>query len=146
MTNLPLPARVFVDSGAFYALADADDANRAAAHAIRTHLAAHRARLFTSNFIVDESYTLLLAHLGYRQAITFLNGLAASPITIVRVSVDDERQAQQILRTYDDKRFSFTDATSFAVMKRHTLTHAFAFDRNFSQYGFTALMPDPRLP
>lgn len=141
MTNQSFAYRVFVDTGAFYAVADADDADHAAAHAIRTKLAEHRSRLFTSNFMIDESYTLLLAHLGYRQAITFLDEITASPITIVRVSADDEQHAQQILRTYDDKRFSVTDATSFAVMERLDIARAFAFDGNFTQYRIIVLEP-----
>jgi predicted nucleic acid-binding protein len=135
MIAQPIPSRVFVDTGAFYALADSGDMDHAAAHAIRTQLAASHTRLFTSNFIIDESYTLIRAHLGYRYAITFLNQLSQSPITMVRISTDDEWQAQGILRTYDDKKFSYTDATSFVVMDRHHIPHAFAFDRNFEQYG-----------
>ena len=40
---------------------------------------------------------------------------------------------------YDDKNFTLTDATSFAVMERLGMTEGFTFDRNFAQYGFTIL-------
>ncbi len=43
------------------------------------------------------------------------------------------------LYQYDDKDFSLTDATSFAVMERIRVPYAFTFDRHFAQYGFTVL-------
>jgi predicted nucleic acid-binding protein len=39
----------------------------------------------------------------------------------------------------DDKDFTLTDATSFAVMERLGITYAFTFDHPFTQYGFIAL-------
>lgn len=60
---------------------------------------------------------------------------------MVRVSPEDEQYAEQIPRRYDDKRLSYTDATSFAIMERLSITHAFAFDRNFGQYSPRVLEP-----
>ena len=64
-------------------------------------------------------------------------------LTVIRVSVADEARAREIIRQYQDKDFSLTDATSFAVMERLGITHAFTLDHNFSQYGFI-VMPEPR--
>ena len=50
-------------------------------------------------------------------------------------------RAREIIRQYEDKSFSLTDATSFAVMERLRISYAFTFDRNFAQYGFTILTP-----
>lgn len=139
MTAHPLPSRAFVDSGAFYALSDSADQNHQGARLIQTQLAAARVRLFTSNFIIDEAYTLHLMRLNHHAAIVFLDQVAASTLTVLRIEPEDEQHAKRILRTYIDKRFSYTDATSFAVMERVDIAHAFAFDRNFTQYGFTVL-------
>ena len=40
-----------------------------------------------------------------------------------------------------DQAFSLIDAVSFEVMRRHKLTHAFAFDRHFAIAGFASLGP-----
>ncbi len=60
---------------------------------------------------------------------------------IVRVSQRDEQQAQAIILRYDDKNFSYTDATSFAVMERLRIGPAFTFDHNFAQYGIEMIGP-----
>ena len=51
----------------------------------------------------------------------------------------DEARAKAIVRQYDDKDFSLTDASSFAIMERTGIQHAFTFDRHFAQYAFTVL-------
>jgi len=84
---------------------------------------------------------LLLTRIGYRFALRFLDDIHRSPTSLVRVTEADETDAHTLVRRYDDKRFSFTDATSFAVMGRLGLTEAFTFDQNFAQYGFVVLQP-----
>ena len=51
--------------------------------------------------------------------------------------------ARRIFFDYRDKDFSFTDCTSFAVMRELRLTHALTVDRHFRQMGFE-LVPAPR--
>ena len=38
-----------------------------------------------------------------------------------------------------DKLWSFTDCTSYAVMKRLNISEVFAFDHHFEQMGFVRL-------
>jgi predicted nucleic acid-binding protein len=135
------PRRALVDTGAYYALSDRSERRHIDALAIRERLVRERWRLFTTNFIVAETHALHLSHLGYYYAQLFLEQLDQSPTVVVRVSRADELRARQILRRYDDKKFSYTDATSFAVMERLGMTHSFTFDGNFAQYQFTVLAP-----
>jgi predicted nucleic acid-binding protein len=84
----------------------------------------------------------MLSKLGRGVALAFLDGLdnaSTTSTTIVRVSLADEQRAKAILRNYDDKDFSFTDATSFSIMERLRLYGGFTFDSDFERYGLTAL-------
>jgi predicted nucleic acid-binding protein len=42
--------------------------------------------------------------------------------------------------TYEDKKLSFTDYTSFALMRKRCIENVFSFDRDFEKIGFI-LMP-----
>ena len=58
---------------------------------------------------------------------------------VERVSEEDELKAKAIIAGCTDKTFSFTDATSFAVMERLGIKTVFAFDPHFQQYGFQVI-------
>ena len=60
---------------------------------------------------------------------------------VVYISQADQRAAWEIFKRYDDKEFSFTDCTSFAVMERMGLLYAFTFDEHFEQTGQFACVP-----
>jgi predicted nucleic acid-binding protein len=126
-------ARVLVDTSAVFALVDRSDDNHAAARTVLAGLQKQRAEPLLTNFIVAESHALLLARLGSTIARAWLLGNAWS---IERVSEEDEARARAIIARYDDKTYSYTDATSFAVMERRGLKLAFAFDPHFRQHGF----------
>jgi uncharacterized protein len=135
--------RVFVDTGAWFALVAIDDANhRAARDAFPVVVSGCRA-LVTSNLVVGETYTLLRVVKGYRQAKAFLERLRASAkLDRVFVTESLEGVAYGILDRYSEHPFSFVDATSFAVMRQGQIRHAFAFDRHFRIAGFLRIPAD----
>jgi predicted nucleic acid-binding protein len=142
MSLPPLPwasRRVLIDTSAFFALAAPRDADHPAALAIQQRLITERFRLYTTNLVLAETHALLLTRLGRTIALRTLQRIDHSTTTIVRISARDETRAREIIRQYDDKDFSLTDATSFAVMERLRIPYAFTFDRNFTQYGLTVL-------
>jgi predicted nucleic acid-binding protein len=131
--------RVFVDSGAYLALFDADDEHHDEAVAILADLERNRFRHFTTNVVLIECHALILSTLGRAWASRFLQSIATGATVVVRVRAGDEEQAKVILFQYTDKDFSFADAISFVVMERLGIRQAFTFDRHFSQYGFAVL-------
>lgn len=134
-------ARVFVDTGAFGALSNRRDDYYDEAILILQGITARGATLLTTNFVIAESHALLLARANRDIAERFLREIYESAVTIERVEIEDEERARDIIYRYTDKRFSMVDATSFAVMERLGLTLFFAFNGNFSQYGFTPAQP-----
>jgi predicted nucleic acid-binding protein len=132
---------VFVDTSAWVALADKDDAyHKKAASAYPTLLKTYKS-LITSNLVIAESYILILNELGHDAVLNFLQGLRASPrILKVYSNEEIEEEAEGILRKYEDQDFSYTDAVSFAIMKKQKVRKAFCFDKHFRVAGFESIL------
>jgi|SRR5689334_10047481 len=127
---------VFVDTSAFVALRNASEAEHERARSALTALISDGVSLYTSNYVFAETYTALMVRVGRDEAIEwgrrFRDGEA---IDMVQVDRAVEDRAWQILERHDDKRWSYVDAISFALIERDGLSEAFAFDAHFSQRG-----------
>lgn len=131
---------IFVDTGAWYALADRADQYHKRAVKKYPALLKQYSHLTTSNLVVAETYILIRRALGYQPAITFLQNFSSSPrITKICSDTTLEIKAEEILVKYQDQDFSYTDAVSFAVMRELKIEKAFAFDSHFSTAGFTMI-------
>jgi hypothetical protein len=129
---------IFADTSAWFAIKDANDAN----HASATEFMNQRPYLITTNYVIDETITLIRAHLGHRDAVDIGERLWRGELaTIVWVTHEDEQTAWELFKRYQDKEFSFTDCTSFVVMRRLGITHAFTFDEDFEQTGKFVRVP-----
>lgn len=126
-------ARILADTSAVYALIDREDHHHRKAVAILRSFPRKGLMPLLSNFIVAETHALLLSHLG---AETARRWLLTQVWPIEPVTLDDEQRAREIIRKFTDKTFSYTDATSFAVMERLAIKAVFGFDPHFEQYGF----------
>lgn len=135
------PPPIFVDTSAFKALFDFGDEFHNKAATTLDRLEEGKAHFVTSNFILDETYTLLRAYLGKTAAIQFRKDLisALGIVDIVRVTINDERKAWEYFVKLPGRGVSYTDCTSFALMKRLGIKRAFAFDRDFVRAGFKVL-------
>lgn len=128
--------RMFVDTSAWFALNDRKDQHHDEAVTFIRSLRATPVLLFTTDYIVDETVTLLRFRVSHREALAFLRLFAGSPqILREQVTLDHLKRAAEIFRRYRDKLWSFTDCVSFAFMEEKGLDDAFAFDANFSQFG-----------
>lgn len=133
--------KLFVDTSAFYALEDKRDQNHDKAIDFRKNvLTREKFAIFTSTYILDETYTFLQKKLGKKIALNFGRQIQASElIKVIHISRFYEKNAWDIFEKYLDKEFSFTDCTSFAIMEDLKITNAFVFDDHFQQMGFITL-------
>ena len=131
------PASLFVDSGAWIALASARDAHHAEADSLFRTAATLRLPLLTTNLVVADIHRLLLHRAGIGVATRALERLEGSPrLTVAFVRPEDHRAARRWLARLEDHPISYTDAVSFAVMTARRCRTALSFDRHFEVAGF----------
>ncbi len=95
------------------------------------------AHLTTSDYVFDETITLVRARGGHGAARALGDSLLKSQVVdLAEVTSQVRDQAWDLFVRHDDKDFSFTDCTSFVIMETLGLTDAFAFDEHFAQMGF----------
>jgi predicted nucleic acid-binding protein len=123
-------ARTFIDTSAFYALADRSDRHHLAARAALDQRSADDEWITTDHVLV-ESWLLLRARLGYSAANRFRDALVAGLATLAGLSSADLIRAREIAADWRDQELSFVDCTSFAFVERLGLEQAVAFDRHF---------------
>jgi uncharacterized protein len=130
----------FVDTGAWAALfVPADPLHDAA----REWLRENRDRLITSDYVVDEVLTLLKTRFSAQASIRGGQALFGEHFSqLVYLTSEDIERAWKVFRSHADKRWSFTDCTSLAVMGRLRISKAFAFDKHFSQMRGVRRLPE----
>ncbi len=129
--------KLFVDTSAWLALNDKNDQYHQQAVERSLDIKRQRIELITSEYIVDESITIIRYRISHQAAVMFGDSLFNS--NIVRIyDVTQERRpaAWELFKKYGDKDLSFTDCTSFALMKGLAIKKAFTFDAHFKKMGF----------
>lgn len=135
---------IYIDTGAFIARYVKRDQFHDRAVAVWERLAKKPVRLLTSNFVVDETITLLARRTTYDFAAARARALLSSgALTILRPDASDEFAALDRFESFADQQVSYTDAVSFVLMQRRGLQRVFGFDRHFTLAGFD-LWPERR--
>lgn len=129
--------RVFVDSGAFLALALRKDPFNERAKSELQALQKVGAKLATSIPVVIETFTFLQRRFRPELAQAWREGLARrKDLTILECGTPDLSAAWRFLDRKDLHKLGLVDATSFALMARHQIRVAFTFDTHFASAGF----------
>lgn len=128
---------VFVDTSFFKAFIDKNDEFNNQALQILIKLKSSNSLLVTSNYILDETFTVIRSKCTLDLAKDFKKALEEfeGNLYIVRVLVKDERDAWEYFLK-DWRNLSFTDCVSFAMMKRLGIIRAATFDNHFQRAGF----------
>ena len=130
---------IFVDMGGWFGSIVPTDENHEKA---RNWFLQNREPLITSNYVIDETLTLFKARGEYKRALQigeqFFNG---SLTGVYDLNSEDIIKTWEVFKNYSDKEWSFTDCSSKVVMEKLGITHAFAFDNHFSQFGNIIVIP-----
>jgi predicted nucleic acid-binding protein len=128
---------VFVDSGAWIALALSRDPLHARAREQWELLHGAGAKLHTSVPVVIETFTFLDRNANRDVALTWKEAVyAQGTVKILPCELRDLEQSWTYFRRADWHKFSAVDAISFAIMKRMRIRLAYTFDYHFAVAGF----------
>jgi predicted nucleic acid-binding protein len=125
--------RIFLDSSALVALADRRDPDHTTvADFIQTIKG--QALLVTTNYILDETVTVVKRRYGYQAAVQLGRIIRASEFChYLILTAEDETMAWAIFEKYGDKAWSFTDCACLAVMQRLNIAEVLSLDAHFHQ-------------
>jgi hypothetical protein len=136
-----MASEVFIDSSGFHAILVKKDARHAEALEFLGKCSAERRRLATTDYVIDETATLLEVR-GLSAAVPrlFESVFASKACRLIWMDADRFEKARALFLRHLGRRWSFTDCTSFAVMREHRIGEALTTDSHFREAGFEALL------
>lgn len=133
---------VFVDTSALYAFVDRSDSWHQRACRVVLDLLEARRRLVVSDYVVAEAVNLANARGGSfvaRRVLDLIDQTAG--IRMEWIGSACFEQAKAFFRKHADHAYSFTDCTSFVVMRELKIREALTTDLHFAGAGFHPLLP-----
>ena len=101
-------------------------------------------KLVVTDYIVDETVTLARAHRSDRVGLRILDLIEQSVgIRVERIDVARFDATKAYFRKHADQAYSFTDCSSFVVMRELRIRKALTTDGHFTEAGFERLLSDP---
>ena len=136
-----MAAEIFIDTSGFYALLVRGDDQHDRARKLMRKAALKKRRFVTTDYVLDETATLLMAR-GCSTVIPALFHSVAASKACRMVWMDTERfeKTKSAFIKNVEGRWSFTDCFSFIIMKEFRLQEALTKDAHFRAAGFTSLL------
>jgi len=134
-------AEIFADTSGFYALLVKRDPMHARAKRILAAAAQAGGRFVTTDYILDETATLLKARgHGHLVDAFFARIFNSDACRVEWMDPDRFEQTRGFFHKHQDQDWSFTDCFSFCVMQALALSDALTTDKHFREAGFTPLL------
>lgn len=128
---------VFVDTGAWIALALSRDPFHSRARESWESLQSEGAHLYTTVSVIVETFTFLDRNTARDVALAWKESLSElASLRVLPVTPGDLEECWAFFYRKDLHKLSVVDATSFVVMAREKIRTAFAFDHHFAAAGF----------
>lgn len=127
---------VLIDTGIFIAFHNIKDVNHERATNIILEVAEGKhGGAFTTDYIFDEAITTALIRTGKHDIAIELGediiGTKVKFVNLIQVDHTIFSAAWKYFKKYLDKKLSFTDCVSIAVVKNYRLNKIISFDRDF---------------
>ena len=132
---------IFIDTSGFYAFLIKGDSTHEEAESILFGAKKQKRRFVTTDYILDETATLLKAR-GFGHLLpNFLTTLEQSQACRIEWTDSDRFfSTQAFFLKHADQDWSFTDCLSFQVMKQLKLSDALTKDAHFKSAGFRPML------
>lgn len=133
--------RVFVDTGGFFALLVSNDDYHSRALSFVKGLRSKATKLVTTDYVLDETFTLLKSR-KVGQLVSQLHNILQHSSYIQVEWIDSDRfdVGLGFFLRHKDHRYSFTDCVSFTIMKELQITKCLTADQHFNEAGFQVLL------
>ena len=129
--------RLFVDTAGWMAMADAKDPLHQKSVRFRDKSLEQGTILVTSNYILDETLTLIRMRLGIESAEKWWELISeSSRCNVEWITPERSEKALYFFFRWRDQSFSFTDCTSFILMRELGIENVLTADRHFITAGF----------
>jgi predicted nucleic acid-binding protein len=129
---------LFVDTSALLAFLDRDQPRHQEVLDAWEVAVRDRRVLFTSNYVLVETFALVQRRLGM-EALRGLAGVLVPMLQIVWIDEQLHAAAASALFTAGRRNLSLVDCTSFESMRRLGLSQVLALDEDFARQGFELL-------
>jgi predicted nucleic acid-binding protein len=127
---------LFANASFFVAYHNLKDVNHQAARDLVQEFEGRSVLMVTTDYIFDEVMTVLLVKGSKDLAIRAGRAILQDPtIEILRIDEELFNEAWEIFQNFKDKEWSFTDCTSYVLMKKLDIGTGISFDKHFKQFG-----------
>jgi predicted nucleic acid-binding protein len=129
---------IFIDTSAFFALLDGDDAHHKKSKEAWVRVLKPENNLVTTSYVLVESFALIQSRLGMGAVKGFQNDILPL-ISIEWVGENVQARAVSALLAASKKSLSLVDCVSFEVIRQLGISTVFCFDPHFSEQGFSCV-------
>lgn len=131
---------VLIDTWGWLALGHRRDSRHQEVKAFYQRLREEGARLYTTDYVLDEVMTLLFRRESFEEAVSFMEGIFQASqegrLTIERVTSERFTATWELRKRFQDKpKLSFTDLTSMAIMQNQSIKKILTDDDHFTHVG-----------
>ena len=136
--------KLFLDTSAFIARYHSRDHHHKEAVSLTEEIGSGTSpftRLYTSDYIIDETVTTILARTGSLELTKRYGEAIISSKAIEKLWVDRESftESWNLFKKQREAGLSFTDSTTLLLMTKNEIVNIFTFDSHFKRLGLNTV-------